>query len=106
MTAAFAHRLHCLDPQSIVGRDQGMHRRFGDPALFGNLCGCPRHDLRRVDDFSALPIQGAGGCLHTLLDFFSRQVCGCTRDPGHSIPPLLTGVPPYFSYFTTDSELV
>ena len=25
MTAAFAHRLHCLDPQSIVGRDQRMH---------------------------------------------------------------------------------
>jgi hypothetical protein len=33
MTAAFAHRLHCLDPQSIVGLDQGMHRRFGDTAL-------------------------------------------------------------------------
>jgi hypothetical protein len=106
MTAAFAHRLHREDPEPIVGRDQRMHRRFGDSTLFGDLCGCPGRDLRRVDDFSALPIQGAWGCLHPLLDFFNRQMSRCTCDPGHSVPPLLNGVPLYFLYLTTDSELV
>ena len=106
MTASFADCLYRLDPEPIVGRDQRMHGRFGDSALFGNLRGCPGRDLRRVDDFSALPIHSARGCLHTLFDFFSCQMSRCTRDPGHSVPPLLNGVPPYFSYLTTDSELV
>jgi hypothetical protein len=83
MATSFSNRLHRTGPQPIVGRDQRMHRRFGDPALFGDLLGCPGRDLCRVDDFSALTVHDAWGCLHPLLDFFSRQVRGCTRDPDH-----------------------
>jgi hypothetical protein len=71
-----------------------MHRRFGDPALFDYLFGCPGRYLRRVDAEPALALQGARCCLHTPLDFFIRHVSGCTRDPCHN-PSVSEWVPSF-----------
>jgi hypothetical protein len=84
VAASFPHRLHRLDTEPMVGRDQRMHRRCGHPALCGDLFGFPGRTLRRVDDEPPLAVQGARRCLQTLLDFFGRQVGGCTCDPWHS----------------------
>jgi hypothetical protein len=84
VTASLANRLHRLGAQPIVGRDQCMHGRFGDPALFGDVFGRSLSHQGRVDNEPPLAIQSRLRRFHALLDLFRRQVGGCTCDPCHA----------------------
>lgn len=85
-TASLARCLNCTHSKAVVERDDLMHRRLGDSAMFGNFFCFARINQGVLDNEPALSAPSTRIVLQPIFHFLNGYMSGCACDSCHAFP--------------------